>query len=99
MAIGKANAENNGKSSIAFYAGKSGVANAFTVQYRREPNVDRLAFLDGGNQERLTIVNGGNVGIGTVNPDARLAVKGTVHAEEVKVDLNVPVPDYVFEKK
>jgi hypothetical protein len=39
----------------------------------------------------------GNVGIGTTNPDAKLAVKGTVHAEEVKVDLQVPGPDYVFE--
>ncbi len=41
--------------------------------------------------------NGGNVGIGTENPDAKLTVKGTVHAEEVKVDLSVPGPDYVFE--
>jgi hypothetical protein len=39
----------------------------------------------------------GNIGIGTTNPDAKLAVKGTVHAEEVKVDLNVQGPDYVFE--
>ena len=41
---------------------------------------------------------GGNVGIGTGLPDAKLAVKGTIHAEEVKVDLTVPAPDYVFEK-
>jgi hypothetical protein len=39
----------------------------------------------------------GNVGIGTTAPDAKLAVKGTIHAQEVKVDLNVPGPDYVFE--
>ncbi|MXV50374.1 hypothetical protein GS399_05265 [Pedobacter sp. HMF7647] len=39
----------------------------------------------------------GSVGVGTLSPDARLAVRGTVHASEVKVDLNVPVPDYVFE--
>ncbi len=38
-----------------------------------------------------------NVGIGTTTPDAKLTVKGTIHAEEVKVDLNVPGPDYVFE--
>ncbi|MXV50405.1 hypothetical protein GS399_05420 [Pedobacter sp. HMF7647] len=42
------------------------------------------------------IIPGGNVGIGTLNPDAKLAVKGTLHASEVKVDLYVPVPDYVF---
>jgi hypothetical protein len=39
----------------------------------------------------------GNVGIGTTNPDALLAVKGDIHAQEVRVDLNVPGPDYVFE--
>ena len=39
----------------------------------------------------------GNVGIGTLNPDSKLTVKGTIHSEEVKVDLNV-APDYVFEK-
>ncbi len=40
----------------------------------------------------------GDVGIGTSRPDAKLAVKGRVHAEEVKVDLAVPAPDYVFDK-
>lgn len=40
----------------------------------------------------------GNVGIGTETPDSKLTVKGTIHAEEVKVDLNVPGPDYVFEE-
>jgi len=36
----------------------------------------------------------GNIGIG--NTDAKLTVKGNIHAEEVKVDLSVPAPDYVF---
>jgi hypothetical protein len=40
----------------------------------------------------------GNVGIGTVTPDEKLTVKGKIHAEEVRVDLNVPGPDYVFEQ-
>ena len=39
----------------------------------------------------------GNVGIGTTTPDEKLAVNGTVHAREVRVDL-VGWPDYVFEK-
>jgi len=39
---------------------------------------------------------GGNVGIGTTIPDQKLTVKGKIHAEEVIVDLNVPVADYVF---
>ena len=52
------------------------------------------------NDKALSI-NGKNgwVGIGTVTPDAKLTVKGDIHAEEVRVDLNVPGPDYVFEEE
>lgn len=46
----------------------------------------------------LLIKADGNLGVGTLNPDQKLTVKGTIHAEEVKVDLNVPAPDYVFGK-
>lgn len=38
----------------------------------------------------------GKVGVGTSSPDYELTVKGKIHAEEVKVDLQVPAPDYVF---
>ena len=40
----------------------------------------------------------GNVGVGTSIPDSKLTIKGNIHAEEVKVDLSVPAPDYVFKK-
>jgi len=46
--------------------------------------------------ERMRINSNGNIGIGTINPDTKLAVRGTIHSTEVKVDLSVPVPDYVF---
>ena len=39
----------------------------------------------------------GNVGIGTDNPQAKLAVDGNILATEVKVKTNIAVPDYVFE--
>ncbi len=40
---------------------------------------------------------GGGVGIGTASPDAKLAVKGDIHAQEVRVDLNGTIaPDFVF---
>jgi hypothetical protein len=51
-----------------------------------------------GTNERLRITYNGNVGIGTTNPDMKLTVKGTIHADEVKIDLSVPAPDYVFKK-
>tara|TARA_R110000796_G_scaffold104102_1_gene213672 strand:- start:3408 stop:4283 length:876 start_codon:yes stop_codon:yes gene_type:complete len=44
------------------------------------------------------IKTNGKVGIGTTNPDMKLTVKGNIHAEEVKVDLSVPAPDYVFKE-
>jgi hypothetical protein len=55
-----------------------------------------------GNYPDLTMVirstqDGGYVGIGTTHPDQKLTVNGTVHAKSVLVDLNVPVPDYVFD--
>ncbi|WP_442845054.1 hypothetical protein [Leeuwenhoekiella sp. H156] len=45
---------------------------------------------------KFTVMANGRVGILTVNPDAELTVKGDIHAEEVRVDLSVPAPDYVF---
>ena len=48
--------------------------------------------------DKLTIDNAGKIGIGTTNPDHELTVAGTIHTEEVLVDLNVPGPDYVFEE-
>jgi len=47
----------------------------------------------------MVINQNGNVGIGTsVPPDAKLAVKGIIHTQEVRVDLlGAVAPDYVFE--
>lgn len=60
----------------------------------------RKMFFLADNSPRMTIDGqNGNVGIGTLSPDARLTVKGNIHAEEVKIDLNIPAPDYVFMKE
>lgn len=54
-------------------------------------------FTRGYAKPRISVLNDGRVGIGSINPDSELTVKGKIHAEEVKVDLNVPA-DYVFQK-
>ena len=45
----------------------------------------------------LKITSGGNVGIGTTTPDAKLSVNGTIHTKEVKVDLT-GWSDFVFDR-
>src|SRR5690606_31739793 len=49
--------------------------------------------------KNITESSNGFIGIGTKNPDALLTVKGSIHTQEVLVDLDGAVaPDYVFEK-
>ena len=59
--------------------------------------VNPVHFGAGDNRSHLIILPNGNVGVNTQNPDGKFAVKGKVHAQEVKVDLSLPAPDYVFE--
>ncbi|RXG11377.1 hypothetical protein DSM03_11714 [Leeuwenhoekiella aestuarii] len=47
------------------------------------------------NNSKIVFTSTGRVGIGTLLPDSKLAVNGTIHSKEVKVDLN-SWPDYVF---
>ena len=42
--------------------------------------------------------DGGNVGIGEINPKNKLDVKGTMHSQEVKVDM-LGWSDFVFKKE
>lgn len=46
---------------------------------------------------RLVVTQAGNVGVGTTNPDEKLAVNGKIHTKEVRVDL-IGWPDYVFDE-
>ncbi|SNY99676.1 tail fiber protein [Flagellimonas pacifica] len=65
-------------------------------QSTNNPTILRLE--DGGGNVRMKVQSNGKVGIGTESPDSKLTVKGKIHAEEVKVDLSVPGPDYVFKE-
>lgn len=102
---------NNGTSIKMFYQGTWGTAN-YASLYRfldiSSTENGKVLQVNGSgvgigtdppllNSPDKLYVNG-NVGIGTITPDAKLTVKGNIHAQQVKVDLNVPGPDYVFEK-
>ncbi len=63
---------------------------------RYNHSINDMTFVVNNSSSHMVIKNNGNVGIGTTAPDAKLAVSGRIHAEEVKVDLSVPGPDYVF---
>lgn len=69
----------------------------FTITFEQEPPPPSAGGAWNQNGANINY-NSGNVGIGTSSPDAPLSVKGRIHAEEVKVDLSVPAPDYVFKE-
>ncbi len=84
--------------------GSSNLIDAMTVDvtsFGTNDNAGQSSFfrvrdIGAGNNIPFIIKGNGNVGIGTTIPDQKLTVKGKIHAEEVIVDLNVPVADYVF---
>jgi hypothetical protein len=82
--------DGNGGAQLKFQRG-TGIATISQDNNLNDLYIDAPAGL-------LLNYGGGNVGIGTAHPDRKLTVKGVIHAEEVLVDLNVPGPDYVFEK-
>ena len=74
-------------------ANESTASNVETVTTSSSQGPGSTVWHTSGNDINYTA---GKVGIGTANPDYELTVKGKIHTEEVKVDLSVPAPDYVF---
>ncbi|MDY0989671.1 tail fiber protein [Flavobacterium sp. CFBP9031] len=56
-----------------------------------------LSSYSKGYQDELFLIDG-NVGIGKANPTNKLDVKGTIHSQEVKVDMT-GWSDFVFKKE
>ncbi|QKJ31063.1 hypothetical protein HQ865_15305 [Mucilaginibacter mali] len=82
----------DGKDGGAFGAVGSGTAPNYV--YMSIPTADATGY---DSQKIIALDNSGNVGIGTTNPQGyKLAVKGSLIAEEIKVKLSSSWPDYVF---
>jgi hypothetical protein len=66
---------------------------------RSYENNNNLSFYwhDGTFKRYLTMLDTGNIGIGTQHPSELLTVNGKILCEEVEVIADV-VPDYVFQK-
>lgn len=62
------------------------------MQY--EHSIDRLVFRTNNHASDLIINNNGNVGIGTLNSNWKLAVNGNILAKEIKVETTWS--DFVF---
>ena len=89
----------NGSSiKINGYHGIETDGNAHWLHLNRYSN-DHVSIGHNSTSDVYMTHGGGRVGIGTTTPDAKLTVKGDIHAQEVKVDLNGAVaPDYVFKE-
>lgn len=59
---------------------------------------DVMAFGRGNFSNSIVVNSAGNVGVGTSNPTQKFTVNGIIYGKEIKVDLSVPGPDYVFEE-
>ena len=84
----------NGYANIRLKAGTDTSPSGWEIW--TDPANNYLDFFHGGS--KMTLLTNGRLGLGTSNPDAKLTVSGDIHAEEVRVDLTVPGPDYVFEE-
>ncbi|MDP5202025.1 hypothetical protein [Flavobacterium sp. DG2-3] len=70
---------------------QNGGANVYGMQFfTQESHVTNQT-------EKVRIQGNGNVGIGTINPQNKLDVNGTIHSKEVKVDMT-GWSDFVFKK-
>jgi len=79
-----------GGASYTFRAGV-GINNPNGSSFASGTSVMSIGAMSNG----VSLITTGNVGIGTTNPDKKLTVKGSIHSQEVIVDMSV-LPDYVF---
>jgi hypothetical protein len=75
-------------------------ANGRTAQIGVQDDSDQGFYVRTNGQYRMSVTQGGNVGIGTVNPTEKLEVDGNLKVNgDIQIkDWTVSVPDYVFQK-
>jgi hypothetical protein len=84
--------------NAAYKLDVAGTINATSILVNGAPISGGTASQWATNGSNISYATG-NVGIGTTSPNQKLTVNGTIYGKEVKVDLAVPGPDYVFEKE
>jgi hypothetical protein len=90
----------NGKTVFIPFKNADGAKRTLTIDHAvsNSPfvNNDYPVVLKTGGGNQPLILDAARIGVGTTNPDERLTIKGKIHAEEIRIDLSVPAPDYVF---
>ncbi len=84
--------EYNGTGSGSYHTITGGGLNPMSFSDSGAP----IFKFNGFTNTKMVIMNSGNVGIGVDSPQNKLDVNGTIHAKEVKVDMQ-GWADYVFE--
>jgi hypothetical protein len=85
LSVGKGNSNTSGQSSLLFNAGDGSAFNGFWIRYFKTTATDRFGFIDGGGIERLSILNGGNVGVGTITPLSKLQIADGPGGEQLRI--------------
>ncbi|WP_299157856.1 tail fiber protein [uncultured Tenacibaculum sp.] len=88
-----------GSNNVIGFVGQSNLNPGFNrwgIKLRENKDGDFSIHSYSTNSTRFIINSSGDIGIGTINPDAKLAVNGKIHTKEVKVDL-IGWSDFVFE--